>query len=182
MLRAAIAAAAVAASLAFASSAYAWGTDELYGITDANPPHLVSFAPTNPVTFTSDEPITGLGSDDAVAGLDISPRDGGLYILTHDSTNNLKLWALDASTGVATLIGQLTAAPGDVYLQGMETAASYGVDFNPQSNLLRVIGDGTFSNLRVNPANAQVTTDSAINGGSPSAAAIRGVAFHNNDN
>jgi Ca2+-binding RTX toxin-like protein len=185
MLRAAIAAAAVAASLAFATSAQAWGTDELYAITEATPPtqpHLISFAPVDPITITSDELISGLGSDDAVVGLDISPRDGGLYILTHDSTNNLKLWALDASTGVATAIGQLTAAPGDPYLSGMETAASYGVDFNPQSNLLRVIGDGTFSNIRVNPANAQVTTDSAITGGSPNAATIRGVAFHNNDN
>jgi hypothetical protein len=183
MLRAAIAAAAVAAaSLAFASSALAWNTDELYGVTDASPPHLVSFAPVNPITFSSDETITGLGANDAVAGMDTSPRDGGLYILTHDNTNNLKLWALDASTGTATLIGQLTAAPGDVYLLNQETAASYGVDFNPQSNLLRVIGDGTFSNLRVNPANAQVTTDSAITGGSPTSAQLRGVAFHNNDN
>jgi Ca2+-binding RTX toxin-like protein len=182
MIRAAIAAAAVAASLALASSAQAWGTDELYGITDANPPHLVSFAPVNPITLSSDEPITGLGVNDAAVGMDTSPRDGGLYLLTHDNTNNLKLWSLDASTGTATLIGQLTAAPGDVYLLNQQTATSYGVDFNPQSNLLRVIGDGTFSNVRVNPANAQVTTDSAITGGSPSAAQIRGVAFHNNDN
>jgi Ca2+-binding RTX toxin-like protein len=182
MSRAAIAAAAAAAFLAFASSAQAWNTDELYGITDATPPHLVSFAPVNPIFFASDEPISGLGANDAVAGMDTSPRDGGLYLLTHDNTNNLKLWALDASTATATLIGQLTAAPGDVYLPNQETAASYGVDFNPQSNLLRVIGAGTFSNLRVNPANAQVTTDSAINGGAPLAAAIRGVAFHNNDN
>src|SRR4051812_1649183 len=112
MLRAAIAAAAVAASLAFATSAQAWGTDELYGITTANPPHLVSFDPVGPtIALTSDEAINGLV--DPVVGFDISPRDGGLYVVTKDGTGVAKLYNLDPTTADATLIDQLTADPTD---------------------------------------------------------------------
>jgi Ca2+-binding RTX toxin-like protein len=185
MIRAAIAAAAAAAFLALASSAQAWNTDELYGITDTtspNPPHLVSFDPIGPnITLTSDEAINGLV--DPVVGFDISPRDGGLYVLTDDASGNANLYSLDPSTADATLIGPLTADPGDTSspYTGLTVNSGNGVgtDFNPQSNLLRVITLTLNQNLRVDPTNARVITDTDI---TPFDRAIPAVAFHNNDN
>jgi Ca2+-binding RTX toxin-like protein len=181
MLRAAIAAAAVAAFLAFAPSAYGWNEDELYGITDANPPHLVSFAPLGPtITYTSDAPIAGLLAGDSVVGMDISPRDGGLFLLTENGTTG-RLYSLDPTTADATAVGPLVADPADASAPytGLSDSA-YGVDFNPQSNLLRVTGgSSTPDNLRVDPATARVTTDLPITAANTR---LAGVAFHNNDN
>src|SRR5436305_12951864 len=136
MIRAAIAAAAVACSLAFASSACAWGTDGLYGVTDANPPPLVSFAPVGPtITYTSDRVITGLTAGDGVVGMDVSPRDGGLFLLARNGTTG-RLYSLDATTAAATLVGPLDADPADTTAPYTSLGdAAYGVDFNPQSNL-----------------------------------------------
>src|SRR5436853_4476263 len=133
MSRAAMAAAAVAATLMFASSAYGWVDDELYGITDATPPHLVSFAPVGPtVTFTSDRAITGLTGGDTIIGMDVSPRDGGIYVLAKNAGNG-NLYVLDANSAALTLIAPLSSP---ISIGGGSGA---GTDFNPQSNLLRVI-------------------------------------------
>src|SRR3954447_9118609 len=107
---------AVAALLALIApaSAGAWNDDELYGITAANPPHLVEFAPVGPtIVFDSDVPITGLLGGDAVVGMDISPRDGGIYLLTKNGTLG-RIYALDASTADATKVADLAADPADV--------------------------------------------------------------------
>jgi Ca2+-binding RTX toxin-like protein len=158
---------AIAALLAFAAPASA--ADHMYGLTNATPPHLVTFESDTPGTLTSDRLITGfVGSgSELVAGMDVSPRDGGLYALTQDAGTG-RLYALDPANAKLTLVGQLagTTLP----------STAYGVDFIPPSNLLRVVALSG-PNLRVNPANAQVTTDTPISG-----ASIAGVAFENNDN
>src|SRR4051812_6561769 len=183
MFRAAIAAAAAAASLMlFASSAQAWGTDELYGITTDPTPHLVSFEPVGPtITLTSNEAINGL--TDPVVGFDISPRDGGMYVVTKDGSGVAKLYNLDPTTADATLIGTLTADPADATspYTTLTVAAGQGLgaDFNPQSNLLRLISLTSNQNLRVDPTNARVITDTDI---TPFDRGIPAVAFHNNDN
>jgi Ca2+-binding RTX toxin-like protein len=179
MLRAAIAAAAVAAFLAFASSAYGWADDELYGITTA-PPHLVAFSPIGPtITYTSDRAISGLAAGDSIVGMDISPRDGGIYLVGKNASVGT-LYSLDPSTAAATPVGTLAADPADTTspYNGLNDS-TYGVDFNPQSNLLRLTGGNTTpDNLRVDPATARVTTDVPITGG----VHLAGVAYHNNDN
>jgi hypothetical protein len=175
---------AVAALLALvaASPAEAWNVDELYGITAASPPHLIEFAPIGPtIDIDSDVPIAGVLPGESVVGMDVSPRDGGLYLLTKNGTTG-KLYALDATTGDATAVGTLAADPADTtspYVSLTDTA--YGVDFNPQSNLLRVTGgfaNSNAQNLRVDPATARVITDSPITTGIK----LAGIAYHNNDN
>src|SRR6476661_1820354 len=138
---------ALLASLAFAPAALAGGggADHLYGVTAADPPHLVSFDSVAPIAFTSDRVITGLVVGDAVMGMDTSPRDGGLYLLT-DNAGVGRIYSLDATSAVATLVGNVVAGtpPVNVSLAG-ETA--FGMDFNPQSNLIRLTGVDTRKNL-----------------------------------
>jgi Ca2+-binding RTX toxin-like protein len=163
------------------ATAGAWNDDELYGITAGATPHLVSFAPVNPITFEEDAPISGLTAGDTVMGMDVSPRDGGLYLLTQNGTVG-RLYSLDASAADATPVAQLTADPADTTAPytGL-TDIAYGVDFNPQSNLLRVVGgfaNSNAQNLRVDPATGKVTTDVPITSG----VKLAGIAYHNNDN
>src|SRR4051794_15043673 len=153
MIRSALVA--LLASLALASPAMAGGgSDHLYGVTTANPPHLVAFESVAPITFTSDSEITGLTPGDTVRGMDTSPRDGGLYLFTENGTVG-RLYSLDPTTAVATLVHNLVAGtpPVNFDLTG-ETA--FGMDFNPQSNLIRLTGADNRKNVRVNPANGVV--------------------------
>src|SRR3954447_19467877 len=166
----------VAACLAFAAPAVA--ADHLYGITDAVPPHLVAFEAVAPIAFTSDRAITGLATGDTVVGMDVSPRDGGLYVLTNNGGVG-DFYSLDPGTGAATSIGQLTADPSDATAPYTTlSAGAYGTDFIPPSNLLRVVVS-TGQNIPVDTTNARVITDNNI---TPGGTQLTGVAFHNNDN
>src|SRR4051812_16484577 len=152
MSRAAIALAVATLCLAIAGPAAA--ADHLYGITDAATPHLVTFEAVAPIVLTSDRAISGLGASETVVGMDVSPRDGGLYALTNNSGVG-HLYSLDPSTAGATLIGQLTADPADPSFPYTNlSAGSFGTDFIPPSNLLRVVVS-TGQNIRVDPTNAR---------------------------
>src|SRR4051812_13553883 len=170
------------AMLVFAAPAFGWADDYIYGITDAEPPHLVAFESNAPGTLLSNQVVTGKPMAERVVGMDLSPRDGELYVLTTDPGNVGRLYVLDAAGAGMTLIGQLAADPADTTSPygGTLPNTDFGVDFIPQSNLLRVVALSG-KNIRVNPANALVTTDTDING-SPGPPSIAGVAFHNNDN
>lgn len=78
--------------------------------------------------------VTGLVADTGLVGIDFRPQDGLLY-----GVGDLGgLYRLDVSNGVATPVGRLT-----VPLRG----TSFGVDFNPAANALRVVSDDA-QNLR----------------------------------
>ena len=88
--------------------------------------------------------ISGLqGSDSALVGMDFRVQDGLLYGVG----NGGGLYTIDTDSALATPAGQLT-----VVLSG----TSFGVDFNPAANALRIISD-TGQNLRhPSPARWQV--------------------------
>src|SRR4051812_44867691 len=163
---------ALAAGLLFAAPASAGGAlDPLYGITASSPPPLVTFEADVPGTLTSNRTIPGLPGPATIVGMDVSPRDGGLFVLSDDAGGNGILYSLDPTTAALTQI-----APLSVSLPA--TPESFGVDINPQSNLMRVTSAPGNKNLRVNLANGVTTTDSPIT----VAGALLGVAYHNNDN
>src|SRR3954453_17907499 len=112
MLRAALWA--LLASLAFTAPALAGGVppDHLYGVTATDPPRLVAFESVAPVTFTSDRDITGLLPGDATMGIDTSQRDGGLYVFPRNAPAG-RIYSLDATTAVATLVDTMAADPSD---------------------------------------------------------------------
>src|SRR5689334_10136149 len=113
-------------------AAPALAVDHLYGITDTNPRHIVEFDAVSPIAATSDHVITGLVG--TPYGMDVSPRDGRIYVITSNGGGSLYL--LDPATGAATLIAALSADPTDASAPFTSLpASSYGVDFIPQSNL-----------------------------------------------
>lgn len=171
------------ALLVFAAPAFGQADDYMYGITDASPAHLVAFEALAPDVFKTDQRITGPGPGESVIAMDVSPRDGGIYIVTLSSGVG-RLYVVDPVDGKATLVGQLTADPTDTTAPytSLPNDSGWGADFNPQSNLLRLIGRSSNINLRVNPANAQVITDTNITAQGGITPGVAAAAFHNNDN
>jgi hypothetical protein len=74
-------------------------------------------------------------------GIDFRPSDGKLYGV---GTSN-RLYTIDTNTGVATQAGMALTTPLD------SQATSFGFDFDPAPDLLRIVSD-TRQNLRINPA------------------------------
>ncbi len=95
-------------------------------------------------------------------------QDGLLYGVG----NGGGIYTIDGESGFATPVSQLTVA-----LEG----TSFGVDFNPAADRLRIISD-TGQNLRHNVnAGGTTTSDSLLNYGGVTAAGVTGAAYTNND-
>jgi len=143
---------------------------ELVGVTVND--RLVSFnrgAPGKPCTNAA---ITGLGSGETTAGIDVRPADGKLYALSSGG----KVYSIDIPTGAATLTSTLSADPADTSAPFTTLpAGSYGIGFNPVPDRLRVIGpDGI--NLRINVDTGLTTTDSSM---APASMAVASVGYTN---
>ncbi len=119
--------------------------------------------------------ITGLMAGDVVIGLDRRPANGAL-VLVVDGTASDRLYTLNPTTGVATLLSTLAADPADTTapFAGF-TGTSFGTDFNPVPDRLRVTSDAA-QNLRINVDTGLVTTDLPLNGAT---ASIQGSAYTN---
>lgn len=95
--------------------------------------------------------ITGLPVGVQVIGLDYRPATGGVYAL---GSNN-RLYTINLNTAVATVVA-------DAALDPTLTGGSFGFDFNPVVDRIRVIGDDG-QNLRLNPDTGVVAaSDTAI--------------------
>jgi hypothetical protein len=145
--------------------------EPILAITTGNA--LLSFDSATPGT-TSVVLISGIGGDQII-GIDVRPATRQLYGLS--STSNL--YVIDALTGNAALVGMLGAP-----LNG----GSFGVDFNPTVDRLRVTSDAD-QNLRINPASPAAGTlvdgTLAYAGSDPNAGVnptVGGSAYTNNFN
>ncbi len=143
-------------------------TLDIIGLTDDN--KLVQFSSTN-ATPREGGTISGLSGDTKLIGIDYRVQDGKLYGVGDKGG----LYTLE-TTGQATSVGRLTIAP-----QG----TSFGVDFNPAANALRVVSD-TGQNLRqplaATPLAATVAdTQLSVPPATPPANGITGAAYTNND-
>lgn len=133
---------------------------------------------TKMVRFDTDKPekakrvgdITSLAGDSKLVGIDRRIQDRKLYGVGDEGG----LYTLSTTTAKATKVGQLTIA-----LEG----TSFGVDFNPVANALRIISD-TGQNLRQPFATAGAATvaDTPLNyvAGTPVTGVV-GAAYTNND-
>ena len=116
--------------------------------------------------------VSGLQDDDTMlVGIDFRVQDGELYGLGDGGG----IYTIDTGTAEAFKVTELT-----VDLQG----ASFGVDFNPAANALRIISD-TGQNLRhpfAGPLQFQTQTDMPLNyTPGTNATGVTGAAYTNND-
>lgn len=146
-----------AAPAAFAPHAF-------YAVTTGNT--LIHFSAAAPGTLNHSVAITGLQGGEEILGIDVRPATGQLYGLGSTS----RLYQLNPQTGVATIVG---SGPFSPTLSG----GSFGFDFNPIVDRIRVVSDNG-QNLRLHPVTGAVAgTDIALNPGTPQVAAA---AYTNN--
>lgn len=105
-----------------------------YGVTQQQ--RLIAFDTSSPGTLISGFSISGLASNEQIAGIDLRPNDGMLYAL--GSQNNL--YRLNPTNGAATLVGAITLP-----LNG----ASFGFDFNPTGPVALRVVSNTDKNYRL---------------------------------
>jgi hypothetical protein len=137
----------------------------IFGYTAAG--KLIRFEDDKPLFAWTVGTVSGLAGDTALVGIDYRPADGKLYGLG----NAGGVYTINTFNAVATFKSQL-----DVALSG----TSFGVDFNPTVDRLRVVSDNG-QNLRVNVDTGATTTDTALNYTGPAALGIAGAAYTNND-
>ncbi|WP_137175021.1 DUF4394 domain-containing protein [Massilia sp. HP4] len=137
---------------------------DVVALTASN--RLVSFDRATPGTIRSNVLVTGLQSGENLVGIDVRPADGMLYGV--GSTG--RLYTLDAATGAATNKSRLAADAADTTEPFTALAgASFGVDFNPMADRLRIVSN-TGQSLRINVDTGATTTDGSINGGAANTA------------
>jgi hypothetical protein len=97
--------------------------------------------------------------DDQLIGLDFRPADGKLYMVMRNSVSGLgHLYTVDPGTGAATFVGP---TPGFTI-----TNSSFGVDFNPAVDILRLVGRD-HSNFRLNPTTGALISTDAVTAYAP---------------
>ncbi len=115
--------------------------------------------------------VTGIAAGDTIVGADIRPANGSVVVLTKDASNVGKLYTVDAATAVATLKASLSADSTDTSEAYAALAGtSFGVDFNPVADRLRVVSD-TGQNLRINPESGATITDGVLAPATPGVSA-----------
>lgn len=135
-----------------------------YAIDDANNGLLIfNLTKPEPVSKT----ITGLQANETIVGLDFRPLNGQLYGLGNSS----RIYVINPATGAATAVGTLPLVP-------LLSGTSFGFDFIPNSDLIRIVSN-TGQNLRVNPTTGLVSNiDAGINGSN--SVTFSATAYNNN--
>lgn len=136
---------------------------------------LVRFTTNNPRKARGGVAVSGLtGGDTRLIGIDYRVQDGRLYGVGNNAAS-AGIYSIDPRTGVAALFTRLTVA-----LSG----TSFGVDFNPAANALRIVSDSG-QNLRqplaVVPTATANDATLAYPPAAPPATGITGAAYTNND-
>ena len=117
--------------------------------------------------------VTGLDGDTALLGIDVRPANGQLYGLGDQGG----VYVLDPGSASARRVAKAATPTGPVVPAG----TSFGVDFNPAADRLRVVSD-TGQNLRINVDDGSTTVDTplAYVPPTPPTGAV-GAAYTNND-
>ncbi len=128
-----------------------------YSIDNSNN-NLLIFNFNTPGTPVS-KPITNLQASETILGIDMRPETGQLFALGSTS----RLYTINTSTGAATAIG--------VQFATLLNGTSFGFDFNPTVDRIRVISNAG-QNLRLNPLTGGIAAvDLALNPSSPTVSA-----------
>lgn len=134
-----------------------------YAIDNSN--NFLIFNPASPGTVVS-KTIAGLAPGETVVGMDMRPANGQIYALGSTS----RLYTINAATGAASIVGT-------GILSTLLTGTSFGFDFNPTVDRIRVVSN-TGQNLRLHPETGAVAgIDGALKPGTP---AVSAAAYTNN--
>jgi Domain of unknown function (DUF4394)/PEP-CTERM motif len=125
---------------------------------------IVTFDSSTPMTIASSFAITGLTAGDTLLGIDLRPANALIYGVSQTG----RVYTL-TTTGIASLITTLSTIPN---------GNSFGVDFNPVPDRLRIISN-TGQNLRANLAGGATTIDTSITNGGGGAISLQGTAYTN---
>lgn len=151
-------------------------SDSLHVVGLTDDMRLVCFNEKRPGSADSIGYVSGLMRGDTLVGIDFRVQDNKLYGVSRTGG----VYVLDTRNAVAKKVSQVT-----VPLQG----SSFGVDFNPAADRLRIVSD-TGQNLRHNVNTGGVTlVDDALdyppamqaNAVGPNAIMVTGSAYTNND-
>ena len=151
VLASALALSAVAAQ----ASSHRWDRPDrtLYATTDQN--QLLRLNARNPDRIRGIQAITGLPAGVTLRGIDFRPATGDLYGVGSDSV----VYRVNPKTGIA-------VAEGPAFTPALR-GKSFGVDFNPTVDKIRVVSDDR-QNLRLNVDEGTVLNpDKDINPGMP---------------
>jgi hypothetical protein len=129
--------------------------------------------------------LSGLVAGEALRAIDFRPQTGQLYGLGFNPANgsgSATLYLLDPATAAATIVGVAggvaNGAGSPISLAG---AASFGFDFNPTVDRIRVVTANGL-NFRLNPNDGTVVggaLDTAINGLPAGSTGLVGAAYTN---
>jgi trimeric autotransporter adhesin len=129
--------------------AFAVRAENVFAVTASNT--LLRFNPGLPGQVIAARPISGMGAGETVVGMDFRPATGQLVALSSAS----RVYTINPANGVAMRVGGAPFAPA---LNGQ----SFGVDFNPVPDRIRVVSDAG-QNLRLNPNTGGIAgTDGAL--------------------
>ena len=125
----------------------------LYATTDQN--LLVQFNERSPERLEDVRVISGLPDGITLRGIDFRPATGGVYGVGSDNV----VYRVNPQTGIAVL-------EGPAFTPGL-LGNSFGVDFNPTVDKIRVVSDAA-ENLRLNvDEGTLLSTDKNLNPGTP---------------
>ncbi|MDZ4784637.1 MAG: DUF4394 domain-containing protein [bacterium] len=124
----------------------------VYGLasTSSGVGRLARFQSNNPtdVTFLT---IVGISSPTEIVGIDFRPTTNVLFALALTGTS-LQLYSVDTTTGIPTAVGSALTVTG----------TTFGMDFNPAVDRIRVVSN-TEENFRINPdTGALAGSDTAL--------------------
>lgn len=116
----------------------------------SGPKTLVTFDSLTPGTIVNTIAVQGLGTTEAMIAIDRRPLNNLLYVMTNEN----RIYLIESCTGTAVAVGTTI---------GPLLGTSFGFDFNPAADRLRINSDAE-ENFRFNPTTAAVVD---ADGGSP---------------
>lgn len=134
-----------------------------YAISNSN--ELLIFNPFATTPTITAKAITGIQTGETILGIDFRPANNQLYALGSTS----RIYTINTSSGAAALVG---TGPLTTLISG----TSFGFDFNPMADRLRIVSN-LGQNLRINPVDGVLVVDTPL---ALSTVTINGAAYTNN--
>ena len=119
--------------------------DEIVVAATATNALVVFFASAPENILLGPIPFSGVGAGETIAGIDIRPLTGDLYVLTVGASVG-RLYMMNTADGSLGRVGTAEIAL---------TGSSFGFDFNPTVDLIRLVSDAD-ENMRIDPDDGTV--------------------------